>query len=298
MKRLVSHGRVRFLVDLSLPPPLRGAPPVSSRLRSSLPEREQAAAQIELTRGKDGHVAALPEAHRPQWEFVVAVHEQEGHVQRGSQPTGNSEREGSDVSMADISGGGGEAEVVEEAETAVSNLGRGGEAGTSQGGTIEGVHAMLRRLQASVIAEGVFDSYLGEAVAHPPAGALVVRASTTELELSLAHGQRLSLYLRRTRIEGIGAQNRAGKKAAEARVFLMEHFIEARYGGQRRVTSESGEDDKKPRRGGDHGGGGVAEAEGGLAGLCRALQQEHAWSIIQHQVEEAVSRRRCLGLGR
>ncbi|GAQ90133.1 hypothetical protein KFL_006040050 [Klebsormidium nitens] len=288
VKRLVSHGRVRFLVDLSLPPPMRGAPPVSSRLRSSLPEREQAAAQVELTRGKDGHVAAVPEAHRPQWEFVVQIHEQGGHIQRESEATGASEHDGPDVAMIDVKEGG-EAFVGEKAETAVSNLGRGREAGPSQGANIEEVHVRLRRLQASLIAEGVFDSHLGEAVAHPPSGALVVRASTSELELSLAHGQRLRLYLRRTPRGGVEEHGRAGEgKAAEARAFLMEHFIEVRYGGQKRGRSGTEEEEKKQRRGGDHGGSGSAEAEGGLARLCRALQQEHAWSIIQRQVEKAV----------
>jgi hypothetical protein len=283
VKRLTSHGPVRFLVDLALPPPKKGAALTPSRLsgRSGLPEREQAAVQIEVTQGKDGHLTALVEAHRPLWEVVVAIHEQ------GGEKTGGRQDEPASDGAADVSTGvgGGEGALV-GGRGAPADVSRGGGGG---GDEIDGVHARLRRLQSSVLAEGVFDSLLGEALTHPPPGAVIVRASSTELELSLGHGQRLSLQLRRRPGDAaVGEKNeKQSAKAADACAFLMDQFVEARYEGGGGAP-QGGEDGRVNSRLAVDVNGTGAEV-GGLARLCRALQQEHAWGIIQRQVQQAVS---------
>jgi hypothetical protein len=284
--RLTSHGPLRFLVDLALPPPKKGAALPPSRLsgRSSLPEREQAAVQVEVTQGKDGHLKVLVEAHRPLWELVVAIHEQGGE-KTGAEKGGGADEpasggaadvgSGEGARIEDVGGKGGPADV--------SRVGGGG------GDEIDGVHERLRQLQSSVLAEGVFDSLLGEALTHPPPGAVVVRASTTELELSLGHGQCLSLQLRRRSGDAANGEKneKQSAKAADARAFLMDQFVEARYGGGGGAP-QGGEGGRVNSRLAVDVNGTGAEARG-LARLCRALQQEHAWGIIQHQVQQAVS---------
>jgi hypothetical protein len=213
------------------PPPKKGATLPPSRLsgRSGLPEREQAAVQVEVTQGKDGHLTALVEAHRPVWEFVVAIHKQ------GGKKTGAIKEGGADEpargGAANVSNGvgGGEGALVGE-NGALAEVSGGGGGG---GDEIDGVHARLRRLQSSVLADGCLTRSWGRRCRTPPLGAVVVRVSTTELQLSLGHSHHLSLQLRRRSGDAASGERneKQSAKAADARAFLMVQFMEARYGG-------------------------------------------------------------------